>query len=306
MAKNGGHKGNLSVTFNTYSETQGKGEPAYRREFRSKDDRWKARNKKPIQAAIFGISTGSDYATTEDKLDRGLQAILQQVDHLYISNTYGPYQHVFIQQEGMSTEAAMDKAFLCASDWLTQNTPIIFHYRAEARKLNKTVKVIDWIDEIRENPNFTDHLTEVHRFFNSCDEFRDAIRDDTAALKGRIKKRLIENGEIDPENIPAHLEDTAISIFDPYIGSALEKIAGYWLMADALKEKTGCDEIAYFHNGPVSPQIDFFRTRPDLVPETMQSLTSLVYVDISFKSRKTDVTEQQEISFDKPRGPQVK
>lgn len=289
---NGGDKnrGQLSTKFNTFSEASGQGNPAYRRNFRSQDQRWKERNNKPIQAAIFGISTGSEFATTKDKLDVGLQAILEQIDHLYISNTYGPYQHVFIKQ-GMSTEAAQDQAFNCASEWLTDNTNIIYHYKKEATKHNKSVRVIDWIDEIQHGDEFMDRLTQVHEFYMSNEPFRDAIKADIQALWERQLKR----GDIKADDIPDDVSDTSVSVFNPYISSALEKIAGYWMMADSLKKKTGCDEIAYFHNGAVSPQIDFFRTNPEEVPEAMKSLTSLVYVDISFKSRKNDQEAKPEI-----------
>ena len=273
------NKGDLSNTFRTYSEAQGGGEPAYKRQFRSKDDRWRARDDKPIRAGIFGISTGSDFATRTDKLDRGLHSILQQVDNLYVSNTYGPYQHVFVK-EGMTTEQAMDRAFQVASDWLAENISIIYHYKAEAKKQDKSVKMIEWTDDIRQHPDFMDRLTDVHNFYYSCEAFAQVIRDDIDALRQRQLKR----GEITQKD----LEDSTFesSAFNPYIRSALEKVAGYSLMCDELKKRTGCDEIAYFHNGPVSPQIDFFRTNPQDIPPALASMNSLVYVDISFKSKK--------------------
>lgn len=267
------------LVFTPYSEKVHNQFREYKYEFRSADQRWKNRMQKPIRSGILGISAGSSYATSGSKLDSGLQAIYKQVDHLYISNTYSPYQYTFMA-EGLDPDAALEKAIECGKDWLQENRPIIEHYKNEAETCGKSLTVIDWIPDIRNHPDFLNHLAKVTYFFRDNQGFHKAIEDDIEALLQRQARR--EQGE-------ETVQDIDRMALDLNVKAALEKIAGYWIMTQTLQNKTNSDLVLYFHNGPVSPQINFFRTHGDNIPDSVaQPLKSIVYVDITFRKRNRE------------------
>ncbi len=267
--------GNI-VTFPSYSEKSDNQYREYKHEFRSEDQRWKNRKHQPINAAILGISSGSPYVTSGSKLDSCLHAIYKQTDHLFISNTYSPYQYSFMA-EGLDAETALTKAKEHGNAWIENNRELLEHYQKEASTQGKSLTIIDWISDIRNHPNYTEYLVKAHGFFHQNQNFHDSIEQDVASLLKRKIKR--EKGK------------NAISYIKPFFlkmntKSALEKITGYWIMTEMLQKKTGENLVSYFYNGPVSPQINFFRTHADDIPENMiDPLKSIIYVDITFRKR---------------------
>ena len=259
------------IDISNYQKSKNQIANTYKHEFRSRDERWKNRKQSYPKTSILGISSGSKYATSGEKLDIALNAIRKQTDHLYISNTSTPYQYTLIA-EGHDPIKTFQTAKELGQTWLTNNKDILEHHKDAFKSENKTIKIINWIDDIRNTPYFSVKMSKFFKFYNTCIPFRQAIEKDIYDFILRKEKR----GMPDKTNP-----------FFWNLKASLEKMTGYWIMTEELQKKYRNNSILYFHNGSVSPQIDFFRTHAHMIPkDTAQPLLSTIYVDITFRRRK--------------------
>lgn len=266
----------------------------YHRKFDSVDPRWAQAQKSRFlfPAAILGISAGSTHPLTEAKLDCALAAILEKTNNLYISNTYTPYQHVFMA-EGLDAEQAFLKAKKYGNLWLEQSVQLLEKYKLKAAHDGKTLTVIDWALTVRNHPEFASIFAAAKALYHKEMRFRSAVRKDALAY---LRRRISRNEPLKPASLTDRNSNSANPFSHSWlphiINSALEKISGYTVMTRQIQARHGGDRIAYFHNGPVAPQIEFFRNADfSQIPLVLRTLPQLVYVNITF-NRKHDVAEQ--------------